>query len=610
MFICSPVTEKPLEQILSEIDYSTPPNMIYEDIVPLEIKATWCGVDARIRDYHNPVMYLASNGGTVCETSGLLVLAEPMTDPECYRYVILPLEDDHPCIITRNVNPTKIYCDLSTTINSDASLSLCSGAAYEPALADVINIIDNCTNATENPSPPLGWWDKLRLVLHGRNQIIASGNSSIRFRALGSMDPYFDPEHSYGVEGAELVFSNGVEITIGGSIIGVSIVCGELKLNMPKSCVESGEENELCFAKLNGGVKMIVEADFFVSQNGKIEHSKLQHHDVHLLAIDSLKVQRQDFSLVDSFDGFRSHSLKLNINVTSPRENFADLPFPQNVLFINDKTMDVLEQINKIYQNLLTNVPIKRGALFNEAVTFKKPKLGRTVTAVQLQTVFQPVVFSFTLECDDTRDHLGFRLRAKQMTLDMLFKQYEVKTQAQQQQLEKRAVTKWIRVQNLVSFVEFEGRVLSCSTDRDFAIANSLDNSEWIFKEDYDIDLEKIGLLPCVWAPRLDFLRQEPSQQNHETELESTRHVYAVQSRILKLRLREVESQISKTKQRIHVLSSRTKIFFEEANEKSQEEISNLEILEKDLRAKSAVIIKELEQCHRIMSHGGIRVLK
>lgn len=48
-------------------------------------------------------------------------------------------------------------------------LSLCYGSNWEPTLAWLNLRFDDIKRASVDPStPPLGWWDKVRLNLHGR----------------------------------------------------------------------------------------------------------------------------------------------------------------------------------------------------------------------------------------------------------------------------------------------------------------------------------------------------------------------------------------------------------------------------------------------------------
>ena len=411
------------------------------------------------------------------------------------------------------------------------------------------------------------------------------------------MSPNFDAQHHYGVQGAEFVFATGVELTVGGNMAGIGVRCGELKLSMPKAVIGKEEPNPICFAKLTGGVSMVVECEFFIKKKGKILPPLITHNDVKLLSISSLRVQKIPFDKVDGFAGFRSHTIRLKIMIDSPREYFADLPTPQNVLFLNNDTFDILDHILNIYQSLLTNLPIRRGALFNEVVTHKKPKLSRVVRMVQLNTKFKPLVLSFVLQAEDKgAEYLGFRIRSKQASLNALFQQYTVKDipEVGQIKAEKKPVAKWIRVENSVSFVDLEARVLSNSDEKAFSLESVDDLAEWIFSEDYAFkNSPRIGLLPCLWSPRLDFTRQQIST----AKADSRPQIFSMQSTFLKQRQGEIETLISRNQHKIDMLQSRSNLFFENDNDTNIKELKHLVDIAKDLNAKKDVIFKELEKC-------------
>jgi hypothetical protein len=81
----------------------------------------------------------------------------------------------------------------------------------------MIRIIDTFVKPSIDPSPPVGWWDKMRLIVHGHNTITITGGGNLRVRVLGSNNPYFDARHHEGSEGLDICFSKGVRLDLGGS---------------------------------------------------------------------------------------------------------------------------------------------------------------------------------------------------------------------------------------------------------------------------------------------------------------------------------------------------------------------------------------------------------
>ena len=126
-----------------------------------------------------------------------------------------------------------------------------------------------------------------------------------------------------------------------------------------------------------------------------------------------------------------------------------------------------------------------------------------------------PSMLSFTLDCENGEEIVGLRLRADQMTIEALLRQYDVKLVAQSL-LERKAVTKWTREETAISFSEVEGRALyycSLATSKMLAKKSQTDLVGWVFREDNFNDLTRLSLHPCIWAPKVDFIMNENSKQ-------------------------------------------------------------------------------------------------
>jgi RNA pol II promoter Fmp27 protein domain len=534
-----PMLAESLEKTLHELDENTPPDLIYEDLIARNVKLIFTGLSFKLRDYTNPLMYMPQSAGSYFVMEGLVVIADPESPPQCKRVVALPLDfdDELSLLITRNANSTKTYMRTNMRIHTDSVVRICLGAPFEPCLADVITVLDSFSKATEDPSPPIGWWDKLRVIFHGTNSLKLSGSGRINVLILGSASPYFDPRKHYGIEGLEWIFGNGLDIVFGpksenNTKLDMVVECGELKLNMPRSFKHSSDAPEVCFAKLTGGVKMVLSCDFMTTSPDRVGASIRpwrKHHELTLLPGESRRnsIVVNPGQSYDSYYGFRSKSIQVYLDICSPHGNYSSLAVPQNCLFLNSETMAGVAKLSTIYQSLLTNVPVKRGNLFNSVAVAVKPKLGREVNSVFVKTIFRPLMLSFILDCEDGDQSAGIRLRCQEMDWTAQFRQYDVKL-VSQAVLDKKPVTKWIRESSFISFIEVEGRVVSYAyPDSDLAIPTAknvmerdADLNGWIFSEDNAVfkDISNLCLLPCVWAPKLDFLALENGKQTQETE--------------------------------------------------------------------------------------------
>ncbi len=68
-------------------------------------------------------------------------------------------------VVGRKMPALKFYHDLYA---HTARLEITWGVAYDYPLSDIGSASDYMTKPTVDPSPVLPWWDKMRLILHGR----------------------------------------------------------------------------------------------------------------------------------------------------------------------------------------------------------------------------------------------------------------------------------------------------------------------------------------------------------------------------------------------------------------------------------------------------------
>jgi hypothetical protein len=525
-----PRCEESIERTLHQMDENTPPDLIYDDLLCCHVKMKLTGIDMRLRDYTHPLMYLPHAPGTSFLMEGLIVIADPSSPPDCKRLVYLPLDyDDTILTIARTVNPTKVYMETITKISTDQNYTVSLGAPFDPCLADIMTVVDNFTKNTEDQSFPVGWWDKLRILVHGKNSLLLSGGGRISMLALGSHSPYYDPRKHVGIEGMEWSMSNGLEMIFGqgaddSTALAMTIECGELKVTIPRSIKYRTDDfaSEICVSKLTGGVRMVLRSDFVTPSAEDptiMVRPWRQHSELSLQAVSSLSSRKRSFpsleGIADSYFGFRSPFIHVTMTIESPKKYYSSLAIPQNCLFLSSESMNAVEKMILTYQSLLTNVPVRRGNLFNKTAVLVKPKLGRAVNSVYLKTNFMPSMLSFTLDCENGEEIVGLRLRADQMTIEALLRQYDVKLVAQSL-LERKAVTKWTREETAISFSEVEGRALyycSLATSKMLAKKSKTDLVGWVFREDNFNDLTRLSLHPCIWAPKVDFIMNENSKQ-------------------------------------------------------------------------------------------------
>ena len=89
-----------------------------------------------------------------------------------------------PATVERSLMPLKFYHDLACDVEA---LSFAYGSCWEPAMTQCSIAMAYLTGGASDPSPPLPWWDKARLLLHGRLLLVAR---STQLLLHASLDPY------------------------------------------------------------------------------------------------------------------------------------------------------------------------------------------------------------------------------------------------------------------------------------------------------------------------------------------------------------------------------------------------------------------------------------
>ncbi|KAI8912456.1 golgi-body localization protein domain-containing protein [Gorgonomyces haynaldii] len=434
-----------IEEKLHQMDATTPPNLFYDDLVPLEMNASLSCLQVRLRDFEIPLAKLQDSRW---ETKGLVIVADPSPGSVSVKNIALPLDIKNQFIyITKNMNPVKIYTQTSTNIHTDTGLFVCAGVGYEPTMADVIAVIDSFTKPTSDPSPPIGWWDKLRLVLHGSNTLQMTGSGVFSMRILGSYAPDYDPRNHVGTSGIQLVLSNGIDLKFGEGnrdAFETIIRCGKFRYTLPEPTIKENSESkgDTVIGVFNGDISILL--------------------------------------LWDAFAGFKSSSMHLTIDVSSPVACYTGTVQPLNAIFLNSVSLANLQTLITVYQSVLTNVPIKRGKLFNaDYKSIDKPKLGNTLREIRIKIEMQPIVVTSISEFELLSGGVGLRVRSEQLKVEGCLYQFQLRHLSE----EKKPVTKWNAQSMDIVFSEVEGRVLDFDSKKEQQVEEETPNITFFFSK-------------------------------------------------------------------------------------------------------------------------------
>ncbi|KAF8681124.1 RNA pol II promoter Fmp27 protein domain [Rhizoctonia solani] len=192
----------------------------YTLLVPLNIRWEMRYALVTLRDYPIPLLHVRPNQDQAPSWTATadLVIAEEIGPNDSVEWLPttvvpeglgVPEQVGFSILVPKTGMPVKTYANPEVHVTSSFATDISWGVSYQPCVADVMRIVDSLTHPSRDPSTPLGFWDKMRLSLHGKLRIsfVAGLNLLIK-----GEDPY---EISGNGAGFALSWSGHPEITMG-----------------------------------------------------------------------------------------------------------------------------------------------------------------------------------------------------------------------------------------------------------------------------------------------------------------------------------------------------------------------------------------------------------
>lgn len=177
------------------------PKLDYSILIPLEIRLRASSFYISLKDYPLPLLTFpgcGKRGKTIMDLQGKLVINEKLVHrKEEMRHIYVPfaaatkrektVDNFYSVYVPRTLTPVKAMFDLSCLVDTDKPCILNWSKSFLAAILSAAGALDNFSKPQIDDSP-IGWWDKLSLILHGKLRFDIPNELCLHIKS--SSDPY------------------------------------------------------------------------------------------------------------------------------------------------------------------------------------------------------------------------------------------------------------------------------------------------------------------------------------------------------------------------------------------------------------------------------------
>ncbi|XP_050696104.1 protein KIAA0100-like [Eriocheir sinensis] len=334
----------------------------------------------RLRDYPQSLLLMKD-----VEIWGRLIGAEQKASKRAIRTVKVEVGAPWTGVsVQRTMSALKFYHDFSCEVKS---FTAAYGPCWEPAVAQFNIALSLINQPSRDPSAPLPWWDKMRLLFHGRLTLMVERMTLLLH---ASLDPYNTTEEM------ELTWTS---LTMDWTNAKV-IFKGELNVYV-RTASKYDDAKLLHLPNLKLTIKM----------NWQCQGNPNDHHSIMMCAPDKLPEYSSNQEH-DSYRVFRSQNLNMNIVLeTKTIKNNNTVVTPVIEAMFYGSTLRWFENLKFILSGVAR--PTRRGPLFKNTKA-RRPQLSRHYGTVHLSISFHRFDVRYWMSVGVKK---GFHLSGEQLYL-------------------------------------------------------------------------------------------------------------------------------------------------------------------------------------------------
>ncbi|KAI9289819.1 golgi-body localization protein domain-containing protein [Umbelopsis sp. AD052] len=572
----------PLDQTTSfiqDVGEGVPLNTAYSILLPFRMYCSGAKTVISLRDYPLPLLRVPEDKSarrefrTAWTLTGDFVIADELGDVAgaWLKPMTLIPERNYTVNLLRVASPLKFFSIVDIEVHTPEVTYIAWSMSVQPAIEDIIRIIDSFTPLPIDPSPKLGFWDKVRLMIHSRTRIRFLGQGDLALWMKGKRDPY-----SLAAEGAGIikVWQRNVECRLGYTNSEnelLQIFSDEYILAVPNVDFDDGSNsltesqskgmffieepqeyiNDQKYQKtvlsLTNGVRWGLACHFerfcrrgcakcnTTNSKGSCKLMTFEPHYLVVYRTPEIVQKHYVAKEYDSFDGFRSRWIHLSFTVSNNDFSNSNQLSP-NALRLTPKFLSHFVDWFSLFGGE-NGLPIRTGKMFPREDHRPTQKFGKHLGTLRYQIVLNCLFLSHIYKDEESGfegDFLGFKANTKSFILDI--HQRREHMQKDHHLLGSRSTSKWPMYEGEVIFDTMDIRVILATYLQSQPISRSdYESSEeadrqWIDQLDYcEIGVPAImlppatKLLPFVTAPYLSMRKTAK-----EAEKEKSAHLHGV----------------------------------------------------------------------------------